>query len=157
MKKSPMLVLATVALAAAGFAGAAIVNGGSLAATLETGTTGTTTIPTTTTPAGRKVTICHRTGSKKNPGRTITVSQNAVAAHVAHGDHVGPCTGAEQPKQKGKDAAKKASTPDTKAKDDAKAKDGAQAKDDDDAQDDQGKSGDHGKSGDKGKSGKKGK
>jgi hypothetical protein len=38
-----------------------------------------------------KVTICHRTGSKKNPFRTITVSRNALKAHLKHGDSVGPC------------------------------------------------------------------
>jgi hypothetical protein len=39
----------------------------------------------------KKVTICHRTGSKKNPFRTITVSQNALKAHLGHGDAMGPC------------------------------------------------------------------
>jgi hypothetical protein len=38
-----------------------------------------------------KVTICHRTGSKKNPFRTITVSRNALKAHLKHGDTVGRC------------------------------------------------------------------
>jgi hypothetical protein len=37
-----------------------------------------------------KVTICHRTGSGKS--HEITVSRNALPAHVAHGDTVGPCT-----------------------------------------------------------------
>jgi hypothetical protein len=36
----------------------------------------------------QKVTICHRTGSKKKPFQVITVSQSAVAAHAAHGDLV---------------------------------------------------------------------
>ena len=40
----------------------------------------------------KKVTICHRTGSKKNPFRTIVVSKNAVPAHLKHGDKVGPCS-----------------------------------------------------------------
>jgi hypothetical protein len=40
----------------------------------------------------KKVTICHRTGSKKNPFRTIRVSRNAVPAHLRHGDAVGPCS-----------------------------------------------------------------
>jgi hypothetical protein len=37
-----------------------------------------------------KVTICHRTGSK-NPFRTIRISQNALKAHLKHGDAMGPC------------------------------------------------------------------
>jgi hypothetical protein len=38
-----------------------------------------------------KTTICHRTGSKKNPWVVITVSNNALPAHKAHGDTlVGP-------------------------------------------------------------------
>lgn len=40
----------------------------------------------------KKVTICHRTGSKKNPFRTIRVSRNAVKAHLRHGDTIGPCS-----------------------------------------------------------------
>jgi hypothetical protein len=39
-----------------------------------------------------RVQICHRTGSAKHPYHTITVSSAAVAAHLRHGDHVGPCT-----------------------------------------------------------------
>ena len=42
---------------------------------------------------GGKVTICHHTGSKKNPYHTITVSSNAVPAHLRHGDTMGPCPG----------------------------------------------------------------
>jgi hypothetical protein len=42
-----------------------------------------------------KVTICHHTHSQKNPFVTITVSQNAVPAHLRHGDTIGPCS--EQP------------------------------------------------------------
>ena len=37
------------------------------------------------------MTICHHTGSKKNPFRTITVSRNALKAHLKHGDTIGPC------------------------------------------------------------------
>jgi hypothetical protein len=38
-----------------------------------------------------KVTICHQTGSQTNPTVTIRVSQNAVPAHMRHGDTIGPC------------------------------------------------------------------
>ncbi|MDX6448092.1 MAG: hypothetical protein QOD08_555 [Gaiellaceae bacterium] len=40
---------------------------------------------------GGKVTICHHTGSKKHPTETITVSENALPAHLAHGDTLGRC------------------------------------------------------------------
>lgn len=40
----------------------------------------------------KKVTICHHTGSQTNPMVTITVSRNALPAHFAHGDTLGPCS-----------------------------------------------------------------
>jgi hypothetical protein len=36
--------------------------------------------------AGKTTTICHRTGSEKNPFVVITVSNNALPAHRKHGD-----------------------------------------------------------------------
>ena len=52
--------------------------------TTTTTTVPTTTTTTTTTPAPRKVQICH-------DGRTIEVDEHAVPAHLAHGDTLGPC------------------------------------------------------------------
>jgi len=36
-----------------------------------------------------KVQVCHFTSSESNPVETISVSSNAVQAHVAHGDDCG--------------------------------------------------------------------
>ncbi len=38
-------------------------------------------------PAEEVVTICHMTGSEKNPVVSIAVSQNALSAHLRHGDY----------------------------------------------------------------------
>ena len=48
--------------------------------------------PAATDQYPKKVTICHKTKSKKNPLVTIRVSRNAVKAHLKHGDKVGPCS-----------------------------------------------------------------
>ena len=39
-----------------------------------------------------KVLICHHTGGPNNPNVELCVSENAVAAHLAHGDNIGPCS-----------------------------------------------------------------
>src|SRR5829696_8232619 len=41
-----------------------------------------------------KVTICHHTHSQKHPFVTITVSRNALPAHLRHGDMIGSCAAA---------------------------------------------------------------
>ena len=53
-----------------------------------------------------KMTICHRTKSKKNPMVTINVSQNAVPAHLAHGDTQGACPNVQAKGKKAKPAPK---------------------------------------------------
>jgi hypothetical protein len=70
-------VAATVAVAWMGSVGAAVLPTGGAASAKQY--------------EPKKVTICHKTHSKKNPFRTITVSQNALKAHLKHGDAMGPC------------------------------------------------------------------
>jgi len=77
-------------LASAGFAAAAIGSHGKLLSVL-TGTSSTSSTMTSTTPGQRRVTICHRTGSWKHQWHTLAVAQPAVAAHLRHGDQLGPC------------------------------------------------------------------
>jgi len=51
-----------------------------------------TTIPYTQ-PPGNWITICHYPpGNTSNP-ITITINVAALPAHLAHGDHIGPCAG----------------------------------------------------------------
>ena len=71
-----------------------------------------------------KVTICHRTHSKKHPWVQIRVGAPAARAHLKHGDALGACPTTTPPKKHdGGDKGKS---------------------------DDKGKSGDHGNSGDQG-------
>jgi hypothetical protein len=49
-----------------------------------------------------KVTICHRTHSKKHPFVTIRVSVRSLKAHLKHGDTVGPCSQQKLKKKKKK-------------------------------------------------------
>ena len=89
MRRFGVPLAATALLVAGGFAAAAIASGGGI--TGVTTTDGTVATPTSTGPQS-KVTICHRTGSKKHPFHTITVAAPSVPAHLAHGDVLGPCT-----------------------------------------------------------------
>ena len=72
-----------VVLAAAAFV--ALAYAGGVGGTMSTG-------PASADQYGERVTICHRTGSRRNPFRTITVAQSAVAAHLRHGDTTSPCS-----------------------------------------------------------------
>jgi hypothetical protein len=47
--------------------------------------------PAATEQYAARVTICHRTKSRKNPYRTIRVARSAVRAHLRHGDKRGSC------------------------------------------------------------------
>ena len=42
-----------------------------------------------------KVVICHIPPGNPDNAHTITISENALSAHLAHGDHVGACESAE--------------------------------------------------------------
>jgi hypothetical protein len=44
-----------------------------------------------------KITICHKPPGNPANVQTIEVAQSALAAHLAHGDHVGECTDADVP------------------------------------------------------------
>ena len=106
MKKFMAAMVFGLLLASAGFAAAAIGSHGKLLHML-TGTRSTPYVitPASTTPGGRQVTICHithrwfwkhgRHGRRwkvwKRYGHSIIVSQNSVAGHLRHGDHLGSC------------------------------------------------------------------
>jgi hypothetical protein len=64
-----------------------------LVSVVQAARTGNGAGPAATAQYEKKVTICHRTGSKKNPFVTIRVSRNAVKAHLRHGDKLGACNG----------------------------------------------------------------
>jgi hypothetical protein len=55
-----------------------------------------------------RVTVCHLTGSKKHPFRTIKVASSAVHAAIKGGGHVGPCTGTETRRAKNNSASSNA-------------------------------------------------
>ena len=45
------------------------------------------------TTAAKRVDVCHRTGSAKNPFLTLSVSRAALASHMRHGDLLAPASG----------------------------------------------------------------
>ena len=44
----------------------------------------------TSAATGGRIEICHRTGSAKNPFRTLSVSRAGLEAHMRHGDLMMP-------------------------------------------------------------------
>jgi hypothetical protein len=89
-------IAVTALLLAGGFAAASIASGEGLRLLQTTATTSTTS---------HKVTICHRTHSKKKKFHTISVDSHAVAAHLRHGDTLGACTSTTSTsKKKGKNS-----------------------------------------------------
>ncbi len=44
-----------------------------------------------TAPEGDRVTICHVPPDSADGAHTITIPENAVPSHLAHGDSLGPC------------------------------------------------------------------
>jgi hypothetical protein len=81
----PIRVVASVTIALAILAGLAVMAGIGFAAT---GSSGSAAYEY---QYGKKVIVCHHTGSKSHPSVTISISQHAVPAHLKHGDTVGPC------------------------------------------------------------------
>jgi hypothetical protein len=50
------------------------------------------TVPPTASPTTETATICHVPPAGVGSAYTITVEVSFVAAHLAHGDYLGPCT-----------------------------------------------------------------
>jgi ABC-type sugar transport system substrate-binding protein len=103
MRRYASAIAVTALLLASGFAAASIASGGGLRVLKKTGVGTTSTVP-------KKQTICHHTKSKKNPWVTITVSSNAVPAHLKHGDTTGTCTQSQLSAGKSKKGKKKSSS-----------------------------------------------
>ena len=92
-----LFTIGAAVLFIAGAAAAATVSGAGPLQVVTTTTVQTTTAIDTTTPVTtprRRVPVCHHTRSRKNPHRTIVVSESGARAHARHGDSPGPCTSA---------------------------------------------------------------
>jgi hypothetical protein len=71
------------------FAGVAtLVTGAALASAALAGIRALDLGPAAASQYPKKVTVCHRTHSKKHPWVKIRISRNAVPAHLRHGDFV---------------------------------------------------------------------
>jgi hypothetical protein len=92
--KSPASILQTTSTTTTGSTTTSTSTTTTTSTSTTTTTTTTPTTTTTTTVPSKKVTICHRTHSKKKPYVKIRVSVNALKAHLRHGDILagaGPC------------------------------------------------------------------
>lgn len=97
MNRNRLLVVQVLGLVTLFIAGMALASSGALGkgkpSTADvTSTESSTSSSTVSTEASAgKVLVCHRTHSKKKPFHTISVSVNALPAHLAHGDSEGAC------------------------------------------------------------------
>jgi hypothetical protein len=91
-----------------------------------------------------KVTICHRTHSKKHPFQQIRISNRAVKAHLKHGDTFPPCpTTLQATKKHGKSSEQHGNKPSTSTQNNSSPK--SHGQDDNHGNDDHGNNGHHGK------------
>ena len=67
---------------------ATLVTGAALASAALAGMRALDLGPAAASQYPKKVTVCHRTHSKKHPWVKIRISRNAVPAHLRHGDFV---------------------------------------------------------------------
>lgn len=103
MNRNRLLVVQVLGLVTLFIAGMALASSGALGkgkpSTADvTSTESSTSSSTASTEASAgKVLVCHRTHSKKKPFHTISVSVNALPAHLAHGDSEGACGAGPSP------------------------------------------------------------
>jgi hypothetical protein len=97
MSRKRILVVQAFGLVTLFLAGMVLASSGALgkgrpSGAEDTSTDSSTSSSTVSTEASAgKVLVCHVTHSKKKPFHTISVSVNALPAHLAHGDSEGAC------------------------------------------------------------------